>query len=512
MQNQNGKSQFMHAKTSTPIFALATSSNRSALHLHRISGHGIVDLLAPFVQRSSLKNFAPNSARYVIIADQQGNIIDDVMLTLFRAPKSFTGEDVIEISVHGNHLISANLQSLFRSIGMRDAEPGEFSFRAVLNGKQDLAQAEGINQLIHSETIGGIELARNNVTGILSRETQELRTEIISLLAYLEAHIDFAPDEVGNYEPRSLLEKIDFIKHRLRHLLSSYSTGLKIREGVKIVLCGKPNAGKSSLYNALLKSDKAIVTEIAGTTRDVLEDRLIIENRDFVLLDTAGLRTTDDVVEKIGVERSLKSIEQADIVCFVMDVTACSTENLEKYIQSEIASLSSRGEALSSRGEALSSRGEALSSRGEALSSRGEALSSRGLTTGSILLPIISKKDLLSQEQIDCLVSLKDFNLTLIANQDISELTTTLVSIHNDFTKRLNPKESPALISVRQKDKVTSALFCMESCEDLIAKNDYPEKIAAELNAARYALEEIVGEIGLDNVLETIFSSFCIGK
>lgn len=481
-RSTDGKDLLMHDKTSTPIFALATSSNRSALHLHRISGHGIIDMLAPFVQRSNLKNIPPNSARYVVIVDQQGNIIDDVMLTLFRAPKSFTGEDVIEISVHGNYLISANLQSLFRSIGMHDAEPGEFSFRAVLNGKQDLAQAEGINQLIHAETIGGIQLARNNVTGILSRETQELRTEIISLIAYLEAHIDFAPDEVGNYEPQSLLEKIDFIKHRLRHLLSSYSTGLKIREGVKIVLCGKPNAGKSSLYNALLKSDKAIVTEIAGTTRDVLEDRLIIENLDFVLLDTAGLRATDDVVEKIGVERSLKSIGESDVVCFVMDVTACSTENLEQYIQSEMESF------------------------------RTESMSSRSETTGSILLPIISKKDLLSQEQIDNLANLKDLNLVLISNQNISNLTTALVTIHNDFTKKLNPKESPALISVRQKDKVTSALFCMESCENLIAKNDYPEKIAAELNTARYALEEIVGEIGLDNVLETIFSSFCIGK
>lgn len=478
----------MHATTThEPIFALATPASRSALHLHRISGHGIFELLAPFVRKPhaisspfDLKQFTEGNrhtpqCRYVWIVDHAGELIDDVMLTAFCAPKSFTGEDVIEICVHGNSLISAHLHSLLRSLGMRDAKPGEFSFRAVLNGKQDLTQSEGINQLIHAETLGAIELARNNIAGILSKETKELRAEIISLLAYLEAHIDFAPDEVGHYEPKSLLGKIDFITQRLVSLLGSYSTGLKIKEGVKIVLCGKPNAGKSSLYNALLKADKAIVTDIAGTTRDVLEERLVIQGRDFVLLDTAGLRSTDDVVEKIGVERSLKSIQESDVICLVIDVSTDNTQEIEKNIRSHIQAVQSNN-------------------------------------SDCILLPVISKKDLLTQEQIQILSNATDLNLILVSHQNHEPLLEALIHAHTQITKTLNPKESPTLISGRQKDKITQALAYMKECEISIDQNEYPEKIAATLNAARYSLEEIVGEIGLDNVLETIFSSYCIGK
>lgn len=477
----------MHDTAHDAIFALATPTGRSALHLHRISGHGIFERLAPYVRKPhaisslfDLKTFAEShrhipQCRYVWMVDHSGELIDDVMLTTFCAPKSFTGEDVIEISVHGNPLISAKLHSLLRFLGMRDAKPGEFSFRAVLNGKQDLTQSEGINQLIHAETFGAIELARNNVAGVLSKETKELRSEIVSLLAYLEAHIDFAPDEVGQYEPKSLLGKIDFITQRLVSLLGSYSTGLKIKEGVKIVLCGKPNAGKSSLYNALLKADKAIVTDIAGTTRDILEERLVIQGRDFVLLDTAGLRSTDDVVEKIGVEKSLKSIQESDAVCLVMDISKDDTQEIEKNIRSQIQSVKRNN-------------------------------------PNCILLPVISKKDLLSQDQLQALSNATDLHLILISQENHDPLSQALIQTHTQITQTLNPKESPTLISARQKDKVTQALANMEECKIAIAQNEYPEKIAATLNAARYSLEEIVGEIGLDNVLETIFSSYCIGK
>ncbi|KAB8033316.1 tRNA uridine-5-carboxymethylaminomethyl(34) synthesis GTPase MnmE [Fluviispira multicolorata] len=487
------------------IFALATPIGRSALHLHRISGENIFEILSPYVvlpntrKQLNLTQLAEKSqgkahTRYVLIIDKDNNEIDDVVLTLFPAPKSYTGENIVEISVHGNPLISAKLQSLLRSIGMRDAEPGEFTQRAVLNGKIDLAQAEGINQLIHAETLGGIELARNTVEGVLSRETEEIRGQIINILAYLEAHIDFAPDEVGEYEPASLLPQIQVVLERLEKLHSTFSSGLKMREGVRVVLSGKPNAGKSSLYNSLLRYDRAIVTNIPGTTRDVLEDRLVIQNKDFVLLDTAGIRKTSDEVEKIGVERSLKSALGADVICLVIDIHELDCTQIQTHILSEV----------------------------------GHFCDEVRLTEDQKIILVISKQDLLSDAQLKMIqkfndnfsIIVKDLSfkkciyehLILISLAENQELCKVLVEYHQVFTGAVNKKENPTLISVRQKDKVFNAISTLEECGKLISVRDYPEKIASLINHSRHSLEEIVGEIHLDNVLEKIFSTFCIGK
>ncbi|BBH53382.1 tRNA uridine-5-carboxymethylaminomethyl(34) synthesis GTPase MnmE [Fluviispira sanaruensis] len=487
------------------IFALATPMGRSALHLHRLSGENVFAILSPYIlsphnkKSVDLVSLAKKSegracTRYVYIIDQEKNEIDDVVLTIFPAPKSYSGENIIEISVHGNPLISAKLQSLLRSIGMRDAQPGEFTQRAVLNGKIDLAQAEGINQLIHAETLGGVELARHTVDGVLSRETGDLRAQIISILAYLEAHIDFAPDEVGDYEPASLLPQIHAVIERLNKLHATFSSGLKMREGVKVVLLGKPNAGKSSLYNALLRYDRAIVTHIPGTTRDVLEDRLVIQNKDFVLLDTAGIRATEDEVERIGVERSLQSALSADVICLVIDIHKLDCSQIHDHILSEII----------------------------------QFFSSVKLAEEQKIIPVVSKQDLLTDEQISMLHEFnqnflkltKDLeyknclnnNLVLISSVNTELLCKNLVNHHSLIIGEVSKKENPTLISVRQKDKVLNAINSLNECSKLIAIKDYPEKIASLINHSKHSLEEIVGEIHLDNVLDKIFSTFCIGK
>ncbi|MES2616144.1 MAG: tRNA uridine-5-carboxymethylaminomethyl(34) synthesis GTPase MnmE [Bdellovibrionota bacterium] len=458
------------------IFALATTNLRSALHLHRLSGNGIFQILSPYV-------FLPQSeinlklddisnktvTRYVHIKNKEGVLIDDVVITLFPNPKSFTGEDVIEISTHGNPIISNMLHSLLRKIGLRDAKPGEFTQRAMLNGKLDLAQAEGINELIHAESVGAIELARNNLEGLLSKETLQIRNELVELLAYLEAHIDFAPDEVGNYEPRVLLPKIEAIKNKLTSLYSTYENGLKIREGLKIVLCGKPNSGKSSLYNALLKYDKAIVTNIPGTTRDVLEDKLLIENKEFILLDTAGIRETEDEVEKIGVSRSLERMRSADIICYLISLESLqSREEKEEKID----------------------------------------FNSFSFSENKKIVLVYTKKDLINgQPTIN-----SEHDFVFVSQFDFEELKNKLLQYHNEIMNKTDTKKSPMLISQRQKDKVFVALQFVEECEKLILLTDYPEKIASLVNGAKSSLEEIVGEISVDNVFEKVFSTFCIGK
>lgn len=489
-----------------PIFALSSPATRSAIHLHRLSGKNLLTffknhlykpngsevILVENIQKQiSTKPFT----QYLVLKDAQGNIIDDVLFTYCQAPRSYTGEDLIEIGSHGNPLITSMLQRLFRHLGLRDALPGEFTQRAFLNGKIDLVQAEGINQLIHTETLGGVQLARESVEGLLSKETEEIKHTLIEIMAYLEAHIDFAPDEVGDYHPESLLPLMHTAVEKMQNLLASYSTGLRAREGVKVALVGKPNAGKSSLYNALLQYDRAIVTNIPGTTRDILEDRLIIQNKDFVLIDTAGIRETNDTVEKLGVERSLKTLSQADIICLIINTESVSKNAIKNFLLLELS----------------------------------EVFKNLKLTSEQVVLPVFSKMDILPKETIaeieKCfsehtilapefsgLQNILHNSCVFSSHKNTQNLSTELSKIHNKLTGQIGQKDNPTLISERQKNKVEIAVKNLREAIDLINKSDYPEKISSVVNHGRQSLQEIVGEIQLDHVLEKIFSTFCIGK
>lgn len=482
----------MNSQPTQPIFACATGGNgRHALHLHRVSGRNIFAVLAPYLLFAKSKKtfqYAAHFAkyphapltRYVVIQNQHQHQqkIDDVIVTLYPAPHSYTGEEMIEVSTHGNPLIIAQFFSLLRTLGFRDARAGEFTQRAVLNGKLDLTQAEGIHALIEADSWGAVELAHNNMSGLLTEEVKKLRALFIEILAYLEAHIDFAPDEVGQYSPENLLPTFHALTSQLTTLLGSYDSGLKIREGVKVVLCGAPNAGKSTLYNALLKSERAIVTPIAGTTRDVLEDKLRIGDKDFVLLDTAGLRETNDVVEKIGVERSFARIEQADVVCWVIDMTTCSTPEVFFSHVQQLRKNSSAGKE----------------TQHIIVANKTDQLSAEALA--------LWKKHLSSTQE----------NVVLVSQEQWAPLLHALVEAHAALAPTHANKETPMLISQRQKDKVTQALNgVLEACQ-LLRAQDYPEKVAFVLNEAKASLEEVVGQIGTEEVFDAVFSSFCIGK
>ncbi|WP_158999677.1 tRNA uridine-5-carboxymethylaminomethyl(34) synthesis GTPase MnmE [Pigmentibacter ruber] len=488
-----------------PIFALSSANARSAIHIHRISGINLLPYFQGYlfkIKSNEVLNVSMIQEQisskpylqYLYIKDAEGNILDDVLFTFFKAPKSYTGEDIIEISSHGNPLISSLLQRLFRHLGLRDALPGEFTQRAYLNGKIDLVQAEGINQLIHAETMGGIQLARDSVAGELSKETEEVKNVLIEIMAYLEAHIDFAPDEVGDYQPESLMPLMKQALAKLQNLLNSYSSGLRAREGVKIALVGKPNAGKSSLYNALLKFERAIVTHIPGTTRDILEDRLIIRNKDFVLIDTAGIRETEDTVEKIGVERSIKTLSKADVICLIISLENVYIKNIKKFLEETLV----------------------------------QFLLHSDFSPEQIILPVFSKMDLMPKEIFENILNFysevindkKFLHLENIlskkcifcSHNDTESLSSQLVKLHDQLTGLLGHKNNPTLISERQRNKIEIAVKNLKEGIDLIYKKDYPEKISSVINQGRQSLQEVVGEIQLDQVLEKIFSTFCIGK
>lgn len=468
------------------IFAAATHLGRSALHLTRVCGVGCFEqlsnfLLTPGHVKKKVFKIRPESAKpttkYCLIVTRDNEVIDDVIVTFFPGPHSYCGEDTFEISSHGNPIITSQIHSLLRMCGFRDALPGEFTQRAFLNGKMDLTQAEAVAQLIDAETLGGVTLARRANEGEVTEISLSLRNDLVDSLAYLEAHIDFGPEDVGDFDGSTLLPKLHELERKLNSLAESRNRGRKIQEGLKVALVGAPNAGKSSLYNALLKESRAIVTEIPGTTRDVLIERLVLDRRDFVLLDTAGLRETGDVVEKLGIEKTKKSAEDADVICYVVDVNV------------EFEQLASSVNHLKITNEVRSQQSSIL---------------------------VLNKSDLVNsadKQKLESTWADQSFTKTVIVNHlNVEALAEALIQTYDEMSGSNSNSRDAVLISQRQFDKVTASLAAVRHACELIESGSYPEKIAARLNEARTSLEELVGEISLDNVFEKIFSTFCIGK
>lgn len=479
---------------SDAIFALVVPAGRAALHLHRVSGPGCVELLAPALFRPALGSGAgagstpgapgvsPRAApiplaagvHYLHVRDADG-LVDDAVVTVFRAPRSFTGEDTVEIGTHGNPLIAARLQRLFRSLRLREARPGEFTQRAFLNGKLDLAQAEAVREIIHAETQGGIELARRVTEGVLSNEMKALRDALVGVLAHLEAHIDFAEDEVGAFDASSHVRSLEALAARLAEVAGTYEAGVRVREGVRVALCGEPNAGKSTLFNALLRSDRAIVTPSPGTTRDVLEERLDIGPRSFVLCDTAGLREADDPVERIGVQRTRATLATCDVACLVIDGARAVAAALT------------------------------------------DARALRALRAAVPAFVVLTRADQSpdpARPWVDSRVALEGagFRVAVAGAGRTREVEEALASLYDDVTGAGAPARSAVLISERQRNAVAKARALLSEAADLLRAGAYPEMVASVLIEANRSLVEVVGEISVDDVLEGLFSSFCIGK
>ncbi|MEY3900869.1 MAG: hypothetical protein RL189_175 [Pseudomonadota bacterium] len=484
--------------TSDVIFALSSAKGRSAVSLHRISGPNVLKKVTPLLRnpeilgdssitkRNKTVELSPSLSKYCLLVSKDDEIIDDCLVTYFKAPHSYTGEDTIEIGSHGNPLIIAKLHSTLRQLGMREAKPGEFTQRSYLNGKMDLTRAEAIDQLIHADTYAGIALARQASEGRIAEVAMNIRQRLTSAMAYFEAHIDFADDEVGNYDSRSQSLLLSDIRSELKRLMESFSVGLKIREGLRVAFVGVPNAGKSSLYNALLGYERAIVTDIPGTTRDILEDRLILNKRDFILLDTAGIRETSDTVEKIGVKRTWDSAKNADVLCLVIDPTQHPAATLEETM--------------------LQQSNELL-----------KPIQGHGVSN---VVVVLTKEDSWTDKQKAEWSNLKNKNEnykfllceTSASHAKIGAFTALLESVHDRLCSLEQSQESAILISERQRDKVALALKSLDVAISLVSENDYPEKVASMLIQTAQHVSEIVGEIGTEDILNNIFANFCIGK
>jgi tRNA modification GTPase len=456
------------------IVALATPIGRSGIGVIRLSGERSLEIASRLVGKNT---FAPQPRRAYVLQltdPASGDLIDQAIVTYFKAPHSFTGEDVIEISCHGSPVLLRNVIDICLSFDARMAEAGEFSLRALSNGRMNLSQAEAIRDLIDAQTTASARQSMRQLQGEFSNELQPVKDKLLDVIVVLESALEFVEDDLPEVQAESVRKKLNEIADEIFGIASTYKAGRLLREGLKVALVGRPNVGKSSLFNALLGSDRAIVTDIAGTTRDQIHEKLTINNIPISLIDTAGLRETTDTVESIGVERSRRTMADADIVVAMLDASEPLTA--EDLVIVESVAAAKHVIALNKIDKIDSA--ELVRFR--------EALNSGGYN-GNVVTVAVSAKTGEGLEQL---------SQSLIEPFDAEEVQTAgfLVSDarHFDLLSRAgnDVKQSLSLLDEKTSEEIV-----------LIGLH----------NSLRY-LGEITGETTTEDMLTRIFSTFCIGK
>lgn len=452
----------MNSFTEDTITAIATPPGIGAISVIRISGplcFEIADKI--FKGKMKLCDSESHRIHYGEIIDESGSLIDDVLVSVFRNPHSYTGEDSVEISVHGNPLISKKIIELLLKNDARLAEPGEFTKRAYLNNKIDLTQAEAVIDVISSRTEASLRGARNQLDGLLSQKVDEIRNLLINASSFIELELDFAEEDIEFINLNELKKRVQRAKHEIETLLKSYSFGKVIKDGVNVALVGKPNVGKSSLLNYILKESRAIVSHIPGTTRDIIREEVSIDGILFRLYDTAGLRITENVIEKEGVLRSRQALKDADIVLFINDVEQGHSEELLEEIYS--------------------------------------------LTDKSKVLDILNKIDLGTE-----ISRSYDSSISALTGEGIDNLF--LKMKEKAFGSSSYSEKGAVVSSSRHYECLRRAKESLEKSEESIENKMSGEFIAADLRKASDDLGEIIGVITSEDILNNIFTKFCIGK
>lgn len=456
------------------IAAISTALGESGIAIVRISGDQaipIVDrLFRPRRSRESLSVAPSFSMRLGEIVDHQtGKVIDEAIVSVMRKPRTYTREDVVEINCHGGLAAVRRVLEAVLANGARLAEPGEFTKRAFLNGRLDLSQAEAVIDIIRAKADGSLRLAMENLAGGLSATVRELRKILIGISASIEAAIDFPDEEIPGLEPEEVLSQLGEVSARLDRLIESAEIGKVYREGVGTVIVGKPNVGKSSLLNALLRESRAIVTDVPGTTRDAIEELVNLEGIPFRLVDTAGIRETSDAVEKLGVERTRQFLERADLVILVVDAHQGLSREDREIIK--------------------------------------ELLVKKTLV-------VINKTDLPESEDIakltDLLPGRRFVRMSLVQGWGLSELEAAMVDAVAGG--RISPGEGVLVSNLRHKEALKRARRSVQEARNTMVQGLPEDLLTVDLKAALDALGEITGETVDDEVVNQIFSQFCIGK
>lgn len=449
------------------IAAISTPLGEGAIGIVRLSGTKALDIARSIFKGKDLTTVASHTLNYGhIIKPSTGEVIDEVMVSVMLAPKTFTREDVIEINTHGGIAVTNDILQLLIKQGARMAEPGEFTKRAFLNDRIDLTQAEAVMDLIRAKTDKAMSIAIKQLDGSLSQLISDTRQEILNTLAQVEVNIDYPEyDDVEEMTTALLRDKTREFQTLLEQLLRTAKRGKILREGLSTAIIGRPNVGKSSLLNTLLREDKAIVTDIAGTTRDVIEEYVNIKGIPLKLVDTAGIRETDDLVEQIGVERSKKALQEADLVLLVLNAS-------EKLTEQDKALL-------------------ALSQN-----------SNRIILLNKTDLEQVIEKDQLPEEAIP---------ISVLQNQNIDQIEDRINQLFFDHTGLIE-QDATYLSNARHISLIEQAVQSLEAVNEGLALGMPVDLLQIDLTRAWEILGEITGDAAPDELITQLFSQFCLGK
>lgn len=442
------------------ICAISTASGVGAISIIRVSGKDTIDIVSKIFKGKDLKNVKTHTINYGFIYDGKEKI-DEVLVSVMLAPKTYTTEDIIEINSHGGINTTNKILELLLENGCRLANPGEFTKRAFLNGRIDLTQAESVNDLINAKTDAARSMALNNLNGSLKEKVNVMRKEIVDIMANIEVNIDYPEyEDIEVITNETLLPKLNSVKNKLEEMLKNARNGKLIKEGIDIAIVGKPNVGKSSILNSLLEEEKAIVTNIAGTTRDIVEGSVTLNGFLINFIDTAGIRETEDIVEKIGVEKSKKALSNADLVIIVLN----NNEEINKYEKELIEEVPKEKRII-----------------------------------------FVNKSDLNNVLKID-----NEYVLgNTLSNDGLSNLKEAIIKKLN--LENIN-KDMTYMSNVRQIDLLKKALASINSALKNIDKDIPIDILEIDITNVWNFLGEITGEVYQDELMDTLFSNFCLGK
>ena len=477
--------------------ALATPPGRSAIAVVRMSGP---DLLGSVRKLIGAANLVPRTATLLKVVDPaSGGIIDRCLVQFFPAPHSYTGEDLCEISCHGSPVVAGRLLETLVRLGARIAEPGEFTLRAFLNGKMDLAQAEAVRDLVESQTDYQARVAREQMEGGLSRALQPLKQQLVEVISFLETAVEFVEDDVGEIPRAGQAARLDELCAQLAKMEESYRFGRFIHDGFRLAILGRPNVGKSSLFNTLLESDRAIVTEIPGTTRDAITESIHVHGIPVRVTDTAGIRQPADRIEQIGIERSHRAAGEADILLVVLDASAPVTPEDEALV----------GRLKQQRGIVVWNKIDLLSAsqvanRGPQIVDSGPQVAGRRSGEGTAGYPVDGELAGTAGCQF------ASVRVSALTGAGIGELRQ---AIYDALSGDTSPGQQGIIVtSLRHRDCMTRARAALQEGIAALRQNMSEEFALYHIRLGLRILGEITGETTVEEILDKIFATFCIGK
>ena len=454
------------------IAAIATFPGNAGINIVRISGNNALNIAEKiFVNKNKNKEqnikLKPRYLHYGYIVDNNDKIVDEVLISYMKAPNTYTKEDIIEINCHGGIISVKKILEAVLEHGCRPAERGEFTKRAFLNGRIDLTQAEAVIDIINSKTDSSHEISVNHLEGRLSKEINEIINKIMDLLANIEVNIDFPEYDEDEITISNVKELSENIVYKIQRLIKTADTGKIFKEGIKTVILGKPNVGKSSLMNFLLNENRAIVTEIPGTTRDTIEEYVNIKGVPLRIIDTAGIRETEDTIEKIGVEKAFQKVDEADLIIMIFDSSRELEENDEKIL---------------------------------------DYIKDKKVIYIKNKTDLETKLDLSDYESIEK----EAINISVLKNQGLDEIIDKVNKMF--FEGTINVSDELIINNVRHKNLLINAKKSLEEVLSSINNNMTIDFIEIDLKQAMEYLGFIVGKSASDDLMEKIFNEFCIGK